>query len=237
MISPFAGTLTPFGRPATGPSAAPGPPTTDLILRLRAGALTGLADGDPIPVWPDGSAAADDATPPTSGTRPIYKTGIVNGKSVVRLAGSQRLTLATPIDSNTPLTIFAVCRPASGGALGLLGGAGDSFLYRISGLHQQILSAFVAMLAGGSATLSTAAFSLIGCSFVSPAYSFRSNGSPDGSGSSAYTFTQPITTVGDDGDAGEPFVGDLAELLVYARGPAADDALAEAYLNGEYALF
>lgn len=46
-----------------------------------------LADNDPVATWPDASGNANDADQSTSGDRPVFKTNIANGKSIVRYDG------------------------------------------------------------------------------------------------------------------------------------------------------
>jgi len=58
-----------------------------LKVWLKADAITGLNDGDAVGTWSDQSGNGYDATQPTSAKRPIYKTGILNGKPVVRFDG------------------------------------------------------------------------------------------------------------------------------------------------------
>lgn len=81
-------------------------PRTGLQLWLKADAITGLSDGDPVSTWTDQSGNGNDATQQTAANKPLYKTNIVNGKPVVRFDGTSDL-LAT---ANTMVsrTIFAV---------------------------------------------------------------------------------------------------------------------------------
>jgi hypothetical protein len=53
----------------------------------KADAITGLNDGDAVATWTDSSASAANATQGTGANKPTYKTGIVNGLSVVRFDG------------------------------------------------------------------------------------------------------------------------------------------------------
>lgn len=63
-------------------------------LRLKASAITGLNDGDPVSTWPDSSGNGHDVT--AAGTaRPLYKTNILNGKPVVRFDGINDLLVSS----------------------------------------------------------------------------------------------------------------------------------------------
>jgi hypothetical protein len=69
------------------------PVTADLKLHLDASQLTGLSDGATVTTWTDMSGLGNHA-PQTAGT-PIYKTGVLNGKPVIRFNGASRFTTAT----------------------------------------------------------------------------------------------------------------------------------------------
>lgn len=58
-----------------------------LKLWLDASRITGLVDGDPVATWIDLSGQGNHATQATASKKPLYKTGIVNSKPVVRLDG------------------------------------------------------------------------------------------------------------------------------------------------------
>jgi hypothetical protein len=90
---------------------APGSP----VLRLTAGLITGLGDADPVTTWSDDTANANDATQNTADSKPLYKTGIINGKPVLRLDGTDDLMTVADHDSldlTGDHTIFAVLKTA-----------------------------------------------------------------------------------------------------------------------------
>lgn len=60
---------------------------SDLQMWLGADAIGGLSDGEPVALWSDQSGEGNDATQSTPSLQPTYKTGIINGKPVVRCAG------------------------------------------------------------------------------------------------------------------------------------------------------
>jgi hypothetical protein len=75
----------------------------------KADALT-LNDNDAVGTWPDSSGRGRDASQTTAGNKPTYKTGIVNGKPVVRFDGvDDFLTIAREITIND-FTVFVVYR-------------------------------------------------------------------------------------------------------------------------------
>ncbi|MGQ0670616.1 MAG: hypothetical protein ACT4PO_13245, partial [Actinomycetota bacterium] len=80
-------------------------------LWLAARLLTGLADTNPVSSWPDSSGQANTVTG-SGTTRPLYRTGIVNGLPVVRFDGVDDVlqTAASPTvpKGTAPLTVIAV---------------------------------------------------------------------------------------------------------------------------------
>lgn len=67
-----------------------------LQLWLKADAITGLADLDPVTQWDDSSGLANHATQASGLIQPVYRTNIVNGLPVVRFDGAgDRLGLTT----------------------------------------------------------------------------------------------------------------------------------------------
>jgi len=82
----------------------------DSILWLQADMLPAAGDGKPLAAWPDASPAHHDAAQATAGLQPTYTaTGWPGGKPAVRFAGAQYLNnnaLALPAVS----TMIAVVR-------------------------------------------------------------------------------------------------------------------------------
>ena len=73
---------------ATGVLAQTGPggvgDSASNILWLAADNITGLADGNDITTWTDGSGNSNDLSQPDANFKPIYKTNILNGLPAVR---------------------------------------------------------------------------------------------------------------------------------------------------------
>ena len=76
------------------PASLPG-----LALWLKADAITGLSDGDPVGSWADSSSAGNDTSQTDSAKKPLYKTNILNGLPVVRFDGSNDTLDAVDADS------------------------------------------------------------------------------------------------------------------------------------------
>lgn len=111
------------------------------ILWLDASRISGLADGATVDTWTDLSAH-NNATQ-TGAPRPIYKTGIINGKPVVRFNGtSQYMTLGDFGGGLTQFSAFFVSSAADpvNSAMYWIGGRNHATL-NINNLTFQSLSA------------------------------------------------------------------------------------------------
>lgn len=96
-----------------GPFSPIDEPTLDWWL--KADAITGLNDGDPVTDWLDSSTAGKHYGQDTAGNKPTYKTGIVNGKPVVRFATDDKLVAdPDPRTLSAANTLIIVCTPTSG---------------------------------------------------------------------------------------------------------------------------
>ncbi len=88
---------------------------TGYRLWLKADAITGLSDGDPVATWPDSSGNAFDAVS-NSGYQPIFKTNRLNGMPSVLFNGFNHQMLVSGIIFQTGYqhTIFTVLPNAQG---------------------------------------------------------------------------------------------------------------------------
>lgn len=101
-------------------AAAPPWVPTDLGSSLRGwwkmDAL-GLSDNASITTITDYSGLGHDLTNATSGERPIYKTGILNGMGIARFDGSRRMFTNTfAIGSGSGISLYAVYRLSASGS-------------------------------------------------------------------------------------------------------------------------
>src|SRR5262245_56511912 len=98
--------IGPAGRSAAAPVL---PDMVGLALWLKADAITGLVDNDPVASWVDSSGSSNTATQGTAAARPLYKTGILNGKPVVRFdATDDGMTTTNNVFNTAPWSIFVV---------------------------------------------------------------------------------------------------------------------------------
>jgi hypothetical protein len=109
-----------------GAAAAPfsPPDVSGLWTWLKADAITGLVDGDPVTTWEDAHTSNRDATQATAAKKPTYKTGILNSLSVVRFDGTDDYFGLPDISALTAATVFVVIKvdadaPPTAGQTGL----------------------------------------------------------------------------------------------------------------------
>jgi hypothetical protein len=81
---------------------------------LKADAIGGLADGDPVTTWEDSHTSNNDATQSTAAAKPTYQTGEQNGLAVVRFDGTDDVMTVSGITNNDAArTIFVVAKQAA----------------------------------------------------------------------------------------------------------------------------
>lgn len=83
-----------------------------LKLWLKADAINGLSDGDPVATWEDSSGEGNDGTQSISLSRPSYQTNEINGLPIVRFDGTtgQWFDLPDFASSFTAAEIFIVIK-------------------------------------------------------------------------------------------------------------------------------
>lgn len=98
-----------------------------LALWLKADAIVGLVDTDPVSTWPDSSGNGRDATQ-TSTKRPLYKTAIQNALPAVRFDATDDCMVvpAFALTAAPGLTLFVVFTAASGTARMLVESSADA---------------------------------------------------------------------------------------------------------------
>jgi len=235
--------------------------TADLTERFRAGALTGLADGDEFTTWPDtatGDGVSQDAT--DSGDPRFETNATPSGQPAVSFDGNDGFRTAIPpgITSNSGFVYFIVCKstgfPSSGGTGD---GSGDYIFDRDSAVDNPLASLKVA---GGnygfqvryddgngiggpvsSTPISSSEFQIVAVR-RNPAlgrFEIWVDGNLEGtSGDSGAALTpQPIVIGRHATTASQGFPGEIAELLVY-RNELSDTDFNKvgAYLEARYGL-
>lgn len=102
-----ANQLSGFGSRRFQPSDEPG-----LVQWLKADAITGLADNDPISTWPDSSGTGRNATA-TATERATYQTNEKNGLPIVRFDGTNDYFEMGDFSALTSGEIFIVIKIAN----------------------------------------------------------------------------------------------------------------------------
>lgn len=211
-----------------------------LELWLKADAITGKVDADPLPQWDDASGNARHATEATN--PPTYKTAILNSLPVVRFDGvNDKLTVAGITNNDATRTFFAVVKGtgsgvgqrfwtlgASDAALGTSNSATQYFYYANDPGHA------VNQL-GGNGTV----FAVICLRYNSAASMDFFVGTGAATNINPWDTYQSGTSPLIIGSAGavEFLNGDFAELIVYDSALSeADRASVRDHLRTKYAL-
>lgn len=89
------------------PKSIPG-----LQLWLKADSLS-LNDNDAIGTWNDSSGNSNNATQAVAGSKPTYKTNIINSLPVARCDGGDTMTLTSSISLSSAYTLYALGKRAT----------------------------------------------------------------------------------------------------------------------------
>lgn len=253
---PYANMMTPLGAAGALGMGLPTPrvatasaPTAGMSIWLEAniGVLDGsgnpCTDGVAVATWQDQSGNGHDATQVSSGSRPIFKTGILAGLPIVRCAGANNLTHNLGLVG--AMSYFGVVKRSGG----------------VASFQQSIQCLNISTSGGVPNPLSPRTFGVNWGAYVSNEWesAFSVDGTWRVIGSVYRTGTDfdfiTGTTVdtksggsgfypGDGidrrcvgGRSGEFFTGDIAELLAYSSAlSTANRTATMAYLSSKYSL-
>ena len=223
-----------------------------LVLWLKADAIGGLANTDPVVTWEDSSSANNDADQGTAGNRPTYRTNVINGKPVVRFDGTDDYLQVDP-ELNTAegdLTVIAVIRPTSVGGIETFyseGSSTDDLQLRVARINGATPKAEAAHLntAGdnittiGTTTILDNTAYLVTAKWTATTQVIYLAGTQEDSDAFGSAPTVDRTAIGCllRAAAGDFFGGDIAELIVYDSALSdANRGTVETYLTTKYAL-
>jgi hypothetical protein len=219
----------------------------NLSVWYKADAITGLSDGAQLAAWPDSSGNGYTTEQPF-GLKPTYQTAELNSLPVVRFkspgdANDAALRSSAPI-GDTSKTIFAVVRPSQVGTSAtpqdIWAGDGGSLRLRIISSKFDLVKVGVAILVTGTTTPSDGTSYVVCATLVNAtSATIHLNGNQDATATHAQTLTaSSFTYLGGSGIfGGEPFFGDLAEVVVYdAALPATDRDAITSYLGNKYGI-
>jgi hypothetical protein len=197
------------------------------------------SDGDPVGAWDDASGNAGHAVQATAGARPTIQTAELNSKAVVRLDGTDD-NLEAPISADASKTIWVVVKQtatiASNAALlGQDGGFNTQFYVAASGTAWAYYDQTgIGTMAGPSTSWGRVCLRYTDASTLDIYIngSLADNGDPQDN----YA-TGTALRLGDRGDGGSPFNGDIAEVIVASAAATAQQLLdIDAYLVAKYGL-
>ena len=211
-----------------------------LYLWLKADAITGLSNNDPVGTWIDSSAAGDDATQATSAEKPTYKTNTLNGLPVVSFDGGDALDSPASA-AQKPFSHFAVVRVTDfDNYRQIMNASGAGINWRAN-----ITTGYPNLDKQGSVNIGTASSGPSANTWAiwtitysgSGDWVWYLDGSSVGSGTADVTFNASTIRIGADPGYSYPFLGDLAEILCYdtvlSTGDRGD---VTAHLQSKYAL-
>jgi len=219
-----------------------------LALWLKADAITGLADADPVSSWADQSGNARNFTGVTT-TRPLYRTGVLNGKPAVRFDGVDDVLTGPTLASLTAGEVFLVVKltndpPLTANSSGLwhvgVNGA-DPF----PNTHYPFTDGIIYDAFGSTTrkatvnpTPSLAAWRLYNVNSVDGEWTSRLDGTQLFSTATNVAGFPAVPKLGNSITGGLYFLGgDIAELFIYDRKvTAAERAQVNAYVAAKYAL-
>jgi hypothetical protein len=219
-----------FAAPATfDPSIYSG-----FSLWLKADAIVGLSNNDPVASWIDSSGTSGSATQATSGMRPLYKTNVLNGKPCV-LFDDIDDGLDTPLvlNDNTNFSIFVVYNTltADNGFRRAVNGSNNFLIGPYQNFHQIYNGGFIQ----GPGVSSSFVYVTYTNTTSVGAY-FRVNGADVST--NANTNGPGTVYLGDGNSAyNDRLNGHIAETLMYTSVLNASAISAvETYLRNKYAL-
>ncbi len=212
-------------------------PTAEAGVYTSPGVLCG--DGDPVSEWSDGrnTSYADTTYPRATfvGTKPIYKTNILNGKPAILFDSVAQLALTLARPQPHTVAFVAKCTDATG----------PSPYYCDSDVNAAAVidatTTLLDMYAGNfidSTTLVANAWRIAVCLFSGASSDFRVNAVSSGVQDVGSGSGTTMTIGGTVGLAGPGINGYIAEMPTYTAGLSLGNRQAlETYLNAKYAVY
>jgi hypothetical protein len=191
-------------------------PLAPLVVLQATNYDAGLAQ------WNDSSPNGNTAYFSGSTTLPTLVPFVTpNGSSAVNITTAGSFVFSSPLNSTVGYTVFAYVSPtivSNGSRFALTGGSGPTsgtLEYDFYQGHQNYLLEYVGGGGSGTNLIPTSSFSLVDLAVDSTGGSFRFNGAADGVAPGA-TFGEPITRVINNQGGGDGFLGQVAEIDIYA---------------------
>lgn len=228
----------------------------NLALWLDATKLTGLNDGAAVTTWADASGnTGRDATQATGAKQPTYKTGIQNGKPVVRFDGGDCVqTPSVDFSGTSKLSIYVVASSSVSGVYQTLvelgstvSGVTDAFgIFKSSANVGEINIKGDVGTNVWTTTAGITAMMYLSAVLDKTLSSGEAAGWINGSGAGTQTsnsnntnaFSNRILNIGARNNAATlPLTGDIAEVLIFtAAHTTTQRQQVEAYLAAKWGL-
>ena len=197
------------------------------------------ADGQPVGRWDDDSGNGNHLAQTTPGKRPLYKTGIKNGRAVARFDGADDLlektfTLAQPITAFCVFYATTAARYVYTGAVGAAGTQGS--VYIAAATQLRLHAGTPLLMTAGAFALSTWYVESHVLNGVSS--QMWLNGTSIGSGNAGAGAMGGLVLGSSSPATGSAWlVGDIGEVLLYAGALSTPDRQnVEAYLAARWAI-
>lgn len=195
-----------------------------------------VADADPVGAWDDKSGLGINALQATAGLRPLYKTGIQNGRPAIRFDGTDDFlaTAAFSADLVQPHTTFLVFKFTSTATRFMTDGIAAA--KRGAGLYRN--GANFDWFAGLDTNLGAADTSWHVAYFVSNGASsiYRFDAGVEGTIDPGTNLLSGLT-LGASYDGSLPVEGDMGELIIYNRVLSTNERIAvERYLGQKWGI-
>ncbi len=221
------------------PVTVPDPSTiTNLIRWYKPSTLAALADNDPVASWPDSSSAGIPATQATGTKQPLKKTGIVNGKPVVRFDGTDDWLTSATIVQAQPITIFCVgkYRGARIGNDTLYGTSSNALRFFRSNTTELSLFSGSAIACAKTVSDLATVFHAYYALFSGAGSELRVDGGAAATGSpGTIGLATAAMNLGAQGSGLEVGPVDIAEFIMYSRALTTPERqTVETYLRSEY---
>lgn len=215
---------------------------SNLLIWLKADAITGKSDNDTLDYFEDSSGLAH---PYTAYGSPVYKTNILNSLPIIRFASASSQFLRGWFPTNLPSFCWAMVfkitslTPAytsllSYNAISDSGG----YLIKSNGKSAEYFGAN-SYDGTGAITFGTSAFNYVISNHKATTFDTRVSGAADKTGTTHVISNLPLqeTDIGNHPSGSRFFSGDIAEFIVFGRGfTSAEITTLESYITGKYAL-
>jgi hypothetical protein len=206
---------------STSPSSSDSPsaaPVTDPEGEFDGRNLSG-ADGSSITLWDDSSGHNRDAVL-TVGSGPILKTNILNGHSVCRCSAAVTALDFSGNSTDATFTIIAVVKCTDGGTRTIIAdrsNGSNAPIFRINANKIQLHELDVGNVGTSTTSLNTTNFYTVAVTFddVTNNFAFYLNGTADGSGTQAASFSRRFGGIGIRGGNLDRFLGDIAYVAYW----------------------